>query len=155
LYELIVGARKIASSLKHAISPARKRSKSTGSSRNAGSPSRKSDAWMWHEFPIHDSNGFAMNVIEQPVEVGDLLRAVLVDHVVVGHRERVGEAEVDLVLARPRLALRRLHLDARAVHAVPDLADEVLVVGRGEDVVVEDVGNRGREILVPLGPRLL
>ena len=21
---------------------------------------------MWHEFPIHDSNGFAMNVIEQP-----------------------------------------------------------------------------------------
>jgi hypothetical protein len=66
LYELTVGARKIASSSKHAIWPARKRAKSDSSSRNAGSPSRKSDAWMWHEFPIQDSNGLAMNVIEQP-----------------------------------------------------------------------------------------
>ena len=110
---------------------------------------------MWHEFPIHDSNGFAMNVIEQPFSVRDLLRAVLVDDVVVGHRQRVGEAEVDLVLARPRLALRGLDLDARAVHAVADLADEVLVVGRGEDVVVEDVRHGRRQVLVALRPRLL
>src|SRR5919106_190489 len=54
-------------------------------------------------------------------EVRDLLRAVLVDDVVVGHRERVRVAEVDLLLAGPRLALRGLHADARALHPVPDL----------------------------------
>ena len=45
------------------------------------------------------------------------------------------------------------------VHAVPDLADERLVVGRREDVVVEDVGHRRRQVaVVPrvrLGVRLL
>ena len=70
-------------------------------------------------------------------------------------RQRVREAEVDLVLARPRLALRGLDPDAGAVHPVPDLADETLVVGRGEDVVVEDVRDRGREVLVALRPGLL
>jgi hypothetical protein len=33
---------------------------------NDGSPSRHSDAWMWHELPIHVWSGFAMNVIEHP-----------------------------------------------------------------------------------------
>src|SRR2546426_325160 len=35
--------------------------------------------------------------------VGHLLDSVLVDDVVVGHRQRVGEVEVDLLLARPGL----------------------------------------------------
>jgi hypothetical protein len=61
------------------------------------------------------------------------------EHVVVRHAERVREAEVDLVLPRPRLALRGLDPDAGTVHPVTDLADQALVVGRGEDVVVEDV----------------
>src|SRR3989304_9591718 len=61
-----------------------------------------------------------------PIQVRDLLRAVLVDGVTVGHRQRVGEAEVDLVLPRPRLALRGLDLHPRTLHPVPDLANEPL-----------------------------
>ena len=96
-----------------------------------------------------------MNVIEQPLQERDLLGAVLVDDVVVGHRQRVGEAEVDLLLARPRLALRRLDAHPGGLHPVPDLAQEGLVVGRREDVVVEDVRHRRRQPGVLLGVRLL
>ena len=46
-------------------------------------------------------SGFAMNVTETAVPVRQLLDAVLVDDVVVRHRERVRVAEVDLLLARP------------------------------------------------------
>ncbi len=67
LYELIVGARNTASSLKQAICPASQRENSVSSSRKHGSPSRHSDEWMWHELPIQSSNGFDMNVIEQPL----------------------------------------------------------------------------------------
>src|SRR5947209_19048261 len=63
LYELIVGARKSASSRAPAIHPARNRSNTEGSAANAFSPSRHSDAWMWHELAIHVWSGFAMNVI--------------------------------------------------------------------------------------------
>ncbi len=84
----------------------------------------------------------------------DLLGAVLVDRVIVGRRERVGVAKVDLLLAGPRLALRALDGDARVVHVVSDLAQERLVEGRGEDVVVEDVGDGRRQVLVVLLVRL-
>src|SRR5437764_1241140 len=87
------------------------------------------------------------------VQVRDLLGTVLVDDVVVGHRQRIGVAEVDLLLPRPRLALRCLDVDARAVHPVADLPEQRLVVARGEDVVVEDVRNRGREVVVALAVR--
>src|SRR5256714_8504517 len=85
----------------------------------------------------------------------DLLGAVLVDRVVVRHRDRVGVAEVDLLLPRPCLALRGLHGDAGAVHAVPDRAQQRLVVRRGEDEVVEDVRHGGRQVPVVLAVRLL
>ena len=110
---------------------------------------------MWQELPIQVWSGFGMKVIEQPFCVRDLLRAVLEDHVVVGHRDRVRVEEVDLLLAGPGLALRALHLDAGRLHPVPHLADERLVVGRGEDVVVEDVRDRGGEVAVVLRVRLL
>src|SRR5262249_27692897 len=45
--------------------------------------------------------------------VGDLLGAVLVDDVVVGGAQRVGEAEVDLVLTGAGLALRTLDAQSR------------------------------------------
>ena len=67
LYELIVGARNTASSLKHAIWPASQREKSASSVAKHGSPSRQSDEWMWQELPIQSWNGFAMNVIEHPL----------------------------------------------------------------------------------------
>ena len=90
-----------------------------------------------------------------PVEERDLLGAVLVDDVVVRHRQRVGEAEVDLLLPRPRLSLRGLDAHPGGVHPVPDLAQERLVVGRRKDVVVEDVRHRRRQARVVLGVRLL
>ena len=58
--------------------------------------------------------------------VGDLLRRVLVDHVVVGHREGVAVAEVDLVLAEVALALRVLDADAGGRHVQRIGADHVL-----------------------------
>ncbi len=85
------------------------------------------------------------------VQERDLLGAVLVDRVVVGHRQRVREAEVDLLLAGPGLALRGLHPHPGCVHAVADRAEQRLVVGRGEDVVVEDVRHRRRQARVPVG----
>ncbi len=87
-------------------------------------------------------------------EVGDLLGAILVDRVVVGHRQRVREAEVDLLLSWPRLAFGRLHAHARRLHPVADRAQERLVVGAGEDVVVEDVRHRRREARVAVRVRL-
>src|ERR687895_468855 len=80
------------------------------------------------------------------VQMSDLLRAVFVDDVVVGHGHRVREAKVDLVLTRPGLTLGGLDADPGAVHPVAELADERLVVRRGEDVVVEDVGHRRRQV---------
>ena len=46
------------------------------------------------------------------VQMRDLLRPVLVDDMVVRHRQRVRELEVDFLLPRPRLALRGLDTDA-------------------------------------------
>ncbi len=66
MYELIVGAKKIASSDAHAICPARYDLKTSVSPANAEAPSRQSDEWMWHEEPIQVWSGFAMNVTEQP-----------------------------------------------------------------------------------------
>ena len=86
--------------------------------------------------------------------VGELLDPVLVDDVPVRGAERVGEAEIDLLLARPGLALGALDLDAGCLHVGSDGPDEALVVACGEHVVVEVVGHRGCEVLVALGVRL-
>jgi hypothetical protein len=67
LYELIVGARKTASSLKQAICPARNCLKTSDSPAKELSSPRQRLAWMWQEFPIHVWSGFAMKVIEQPL----------------------------------------------------------------------------------------
>src|ERR671923_1008359 len=66
LYELIVGATKIASSFNAAICPARYCLKTSDSPANAFAPSRQRLEWIWHELPIHVWSGFAMKVIEQP-----------------------------------------------------------------------------------------
>ena len=66
MYELIVGAKKIASSRAHAIWPARNCLKVSDSPANALSPPRQSEAWMWQDEPIDVWSGFAMNVIEHP-----------------------------------------------------------------------------------------
>ena len=66
LYEFTFGAKKSASSRAHAICPARYCRNVCVSPANALSPLRQSDEWMWHDDPIHDWSGFAMNVIEHP-----------------------------------------------------------------------------------------
>jgi hypothetical protein len=89
-----------------------------------------------------------------PVEVRDLLDPVLVDRVPVGGGHGVRVADVELVLAVPGLALGELDRDPRALHPAPQLVDERLVHGRREHVVVEDVGDRRREVAVALLPGL-
>src|SRR4028119_1185029 len=61
----------------------------------------------------HEGDGLAL-------QVGDLLYAVLVEHVPVRHRERLGVVEGQLLLARPPLALALQHLQPGRVHAVAD-----------------------------------
>ena len=89
-----------------------------------------------------------------PAEEGDLLDPVLVDRVPIGRGDRVGVAGVDLVLAVPGLALGELDRNSRRVHAAADRPDVLLVPSRGEDVVVEDVGDGRREVCVVLLVRL-
>ena len=78
---------------------------------------------MWQELPSR-SLYLAMKLIAMPFCGGDLLRAVLVDRVLVGGAQRVGVAEVDLVLAEVALALGVLDDDAGARHRVADPADQ-------------------------------
>ena len=85
-----------------------------------------------------------------PVRVGDLLGTVLVDGVVVGHREGVRVPEVHLVLAEVALALRVLDADVRARHAEPDRADHVLDHRRPQDRVVDVVRVRRDQVVVAL-----
>ena len=52
--------------------------------------------------PCTPASGFGMNVAYTPRLLGDLLHDEPERHDVVGHRQRVGVAQVDLVLARAR-----------------------------------------------------
>src|SRR5204862_1123073 len=85
--------------------------------------------------------------------VRDLLRAVLVDDVVVGARDRLAVAEVDLLLARAPLALARLDDDPGTEHAVANVAMDELLLGGLEDVVVLGVRADRLEAAVALLPR--
>ena len=89
------------------------------------------------------------------VQEGDLLGAVLVDHVAVGHLQRLGVDQVDLLLARPPFALGDLDRDAGGVHAVADRPDQALFLGGLEDVVVLDVPAGVLEVAVALLPCLV
>ena len=84
------------------------------------------------------------------VERGDLFCAVLEQRVPVGHLHRSGVAQVDLVLAGTPLALAELDRDAAALHAVPDLADEPLLPGALQDVVILHVLAVGLEVVIVL-----
>ncbi len=73
------------------------------------------------------------------VLVGDLLRPVLVDGVVVAGAERVRVAEGDLLLAEVALALDALAVHAGAIHAVADVAQQRLHAAGREQRVVDVV----------------
>ncbi len=84
------------------------------------------------------------------LQVGDLLDAVLVDHMPVGHLQRLGIDEVQLLLAGAPLAFALLHRDAGGFHAVADRAHQRLALGGLQDVVVLDVPAGRLEIAVVL-----
>ena len=90
-----------------------------------------------------------------PVLGRDLLRAGLVDRVVVAGGHRVGVAERDLVLAEVALALGRLHVQAGPGHLVPDPAQQRLDPGGAQDRVVHVVLVGRDQIAVVLGRGLL
>ena len=71
---------------------------------------------------------------------------VLVIDVPVGHTERIGMAEVDLVLALAAFSLRRVDRDLHRVHRAAHVADESVVVPGDQDVVigVQMIGRRGK-----------
>jgi hypothetical protein len=71
--------------------------------------------------------------------VGDLFEALLEDRVPVGHLERLGVPDVELVLAKPPLPFGVLHRDARVAQVTPDPSGEGLLPGALEDVVVLQV----------------
>jgi hypothetical protein len=71
-----------------------------------------------------------------PLRPGDFLAAVLDDHVPVGHGQRVGVADVDLLLAGGGLALGIFDRNAGALQTVADRPHDVFFLGRLEDVVV-------------------
>ena len=112
----------------------------------------RSDRWMWQELPSR-SFGLAMNVMLMPVLRRDLLRAGLVDRVVVAGGEHVGVAERDLVLAEVALALGRLDVHAGAGHAVAEPPQQRLDPGGAEDRVVHVVVVGGDEVPVVLRRR--
>ena len=98
---------------------------------------------------------FAMNVTELPCRVGDLLHAVLVERVAIRHLDGLGVAQVDLLLPAPPLALRELDRHGGRLHPVADGADEPLLLGGLEDVVVLEVLGDRRQPVVALRARLL
>ena len=98
-------------------------------------------------------SGLAMNVTELALLPGDLLDAVLVEHVAVGHLEGLGIAEVDLLLSPAPLALGELDGHPGRLHVVADRAHEALLLRGLQDVVVLEVVRDRREGVVPPGSR--
>ena len=86
-----------------------------------------------------------MNVTRQPVLLGDFLQALLVDHVAVGHLQRLGVADVQLVLAEAPLAFRVLDRDAGRLEMPAHRRREGLRARALEDVVVLEIPAGGRE----------
>ena len=73
----------------------------------------------------------------------------------VGHLQRIGVAHVDLLLARPPLALGVLDRDAGTLQAAADGAHHAFLLAGLEDVIVLDVGAGRLEPLIALGRRRL
>jgi len=81
--------------------------------------------------------------------VRDLLRTVLVESRAVGHLERLGVAEVDLLLAAPH-SPSTSRRNVGAFHPVPDGTDERLLFRRLQDVIVLEIARDGRQVVIPL-----
>ena len=96
-----------------------------------------------------------MKLMAVPSIGGDLLGAVLEDHVLIGCAQGVGVAEVDLVLAEVALALGVLDDHPRGGHAVADPPDQGLDPSGAEQRIVDVVEVRRTQVAVVLVPGLL
>src|SRR5262245_35716211 len=85
------------------------------------------------------------------LSVGDLFGGMLVDNVAVALCQRIAELQVDLLLPKPGLALAELDRHATAVKRPPDRANQVILLGALEDMVVLVVVADRLEIVVVLG----
>ncbi len=81
---------------------------------------------------------------------GDLLHAVLVYAVPVGHLQRLRIAQIDFRLTRPPFALGELHGNTGPFHAVADGPDQPFLLGCLKDVVVLDIPARRLEVGIAL-----
>ncbi len=79
----------------------------------------------------------------------DLLDHVAEGHDVVGHGQRVGVAQVDLLLAGRGLVVAELHRDAHGLESVDGVTPEVR--GRAVHGLVEVAADVGRDRGAPLG----
>ena len=86
--------------------------------------------------------------------VGRLLQALLEHDVAVGHGQRVGVADVELVLADAPLALRALDGHARPAQVAAHRRGDVLGAGALQQVVVLEVPAGGVEVGVAAGRRV-
>jgi hypothetical protein len=85
----------------------------------------------------------------ESLAAGNLLGRVLGQDVAVRLVENVAEPGVELLLAGPPLPLRTLHRHAARVERPDDRADDGLLPGPLEDVVVLDVASEGLELRYP------
>ena len=149
-----MGASSNVSSRRQCSWPARKESNTAWSRAKTIPSSSDSEKWMWQELPSRSLN-LAMKLIAIDSWAAISLAPVLVDRVLVGGPERVGVAEVDLVLAEIALALGVLHDEPGAGHRGADPADQRLDP-RGAQQRVVDVVEVGRlQLSVALVPRRL
>src|SRR5262245_11916110 len=86
---------------------------------------------------------------------GDLFHAVLVEHVAVGHLERIRIAQVDLLLPARPLPFRELHRHARHLHGIAYCPHQPLFARGLQDVVVLEVARHGCQPVIPLRARLV
>src|SRR5438093_9463201 len=86
----------------------------------------------------------------QVLLIGDLLGGLLVEDVAVGHLERVGVTDVDLVLAGTPLALGELDRHARGLEVMADGADQRLHLPALQRMVVLEVPAEGLEVVEAL-----
>ena len=96
-----------------------------------------------------------MKVIALPSWKGHFLDRIFYQHMVVGHREGIAIADIDLGLSGGGFALAVLHVDTGGLQSIAHAAHQALFLGGLEDVVVLVVGaDRGRAAVALVRQRL-
>ena len=97
-----------------------------------------------HARPLHVASGLGMNVACTPASKRHLPHDEPERHDVVGHGQRIGVAEVDLVLARRVLVVAVLHRDPHGLERVDRALAQVGGHVRGGEIEVRRLVERAR-----------